>query len=122
MSGLFAGTPLERPVTCEHCGRPHTECACPRGGDGKVKLPRDQHPRVRREKRRGNWNTIVAGLDPAATDLKALLKSLKSKLGTGGGLSEDRAGAVEVMLQGDHREAVVDWLRAAGYQAKASGG
>lgn len=128
MPGLFDGTPLERPVTCEHCGKPlpgaappGEACACPRDAAGEVKLPRDQHPRVRREKRRGNWCTIVAELDPHATDVKALLKSLRTELGAGGGLAGS-PGAPELLIQGDHRDAVVARLRELGYHAKAAGG
>jgi len=115
--GLFDGTPLERPVTCEHCGKPHGECDCPRGADGKVKLPRDQSPRVHRERRRGKWTTVVTGLDPVATDLKGMLKGLKASLGAGGTVTED---GLEV--QGDHRDVIVAILRERGYAAKASGG
>jgi translation initiation factor 1 len=128
MAGLFAGTPLHRPVTCEQCGKPlapeappGSACACPRDAAGRATLPRDQRPRIRREKRRGKWNTIIADLDPAATDLNALLKTLRSSLGTGGGLT-GAAEAPEIVIQGDHRDAVVAMLRDLGYQAKPAGG
>lgn len=139
--GLFDGTPLERPVTCEHCGKPLPQgatspkpaappeigdvCSCPRDAAGDLRLPKDQHPRVRREKRRGKWCTVVSGLDPRATDLKDTLKTLRTALGTGGGLSTDAAdpdGPEAIVLQGDHRDAVVARLRDLGYQAKAAGG
>lgn len=72
---------------------------------------------MRREKRRGKWTTVVAQLDPAATDLKGLLKELRTSLGTGGGITDG-----ELILQGDHRDAVVERLVSLGYKAKASGG
>ena len=138
MSGLFAGSPLEQPITCEHCGRP-TEpqpgdtagCTCPRNAAGDACPPGLQSPRVRREKRRGKWNTIISGLEaapdsdpPAAPgDLKPLLKQLRTQLGTGGGLSDSTTtNAVEIVLQGDHREAVVAHLVSLGYKAKRAGG
>ena len=80
MSGLFAGTPLERPITCERCGKTHALCACPRGRDGKVLDPKTQNVRVRREQRRGKMVTVIAGLAPRSektNDLPELLKSLK---------------------------------------------
>lgn len=120
MPGLFHGTDLEQPVTCERCGREMAQCECPRDGAGKVVLPRSQQPRVRREKRRGKWCTVIAGLAPA--DGQALLKSLKTALGTGGGVSEARDGSAEVIVQGDHRDVVVERLKEMGYQAKAAGG
>src|SRR6185295_3503643 len=118
MPGLFDGTPLERPVTCEHCGLPHGRCTCPRNNDGKVAVPKDQHPRVRREKRRGKITTVIAGLDSKASALQELLKELKPKLGAGGTVNEDN----EIEIQGDHRDKLVELLKSRGYQAKAAGG
>jgi translation initiation factor 1 len=117
MPGLFAGTPLERPVTCERCEQPLAECRCPRSASGRVLLPKDQPARVRREKRSGKTVTVIAGLDPGASDLPALLKRLKSTLATGGTV----AGA-EIEVQGDHRDRVVALLKGLGYPAKPAGG
>ncbi len=117
MAGLFDGTPLERPVTCERCTQPLADCACPRNAAGDITLPHDQQPRVRREKRRGKWVTVVAGLDPAANDLPALAKDLRTRLGVGGTL---KAGCIE--LQGDHRDSVVAELVTRGFAAKSAGG
>ena len=114
MSGLFAGTPLERPVTCEQCEKTLDECTCPRDGDGRVLMPSKQHARVRREKRRkGKVVTAVSGLDPVASDLDALVKELKTKCGAGGTTTDEG-----IEIQGDHRDAVADVLRAAGYPVK----
>ena len=117
MAGLFDGTPLERPVTCEHCGKPHAKCDCPRGADGKVKLPREQAARVHREKRRGKWTTVVTGLDPKASDLKSMLKGLRAAVGAGGKVTEDG-----FEIQGDHKEKVIGHLKSLGYPAKGAGG
>lgn len=118
MSGLFAGTPFERPVTCERCGKPRADCRCPRNEAGEICEPAQQAARVRREKRGGGRVvTIISGLNPSATDLPALLKQLKQKLATGGTISSG-----EIELQGDHREKIVAALQALGYPAKPSGG
>ncbi len=124
--GLFDGTPLERPVTCERCGKPleadagADSCACSRDNEGTLRRPEDIHPRVRREKRRGKWCTVVGELgEPADGELKALLKTLRTSLGTGGGIDGETASLV---IQGDHRDAIVERLKAMGYRAKASGG
>lgn len=61
--------------------------------------------------------TIISGLDHQATDLSAMVKLFRTKLGTGGTV---RDGQIE--LQGDHRDKLVDSLRAMGYPAKPSGG
>ena len=67
MSGLFDGTPLERPVNCEVCQRPLAQCGCPRGESGVVLLPKDQAARVGREKRRKcKTVTVITGLDHVA--------------------------------------------------------
>lgn len=130
MPGLFAGTSLERPVTCERCQKPLAECACPRDASGKILLPKDQAVRIRREQRRGKVVTVVGGLDPNANDLPALLKQLKSALGAGGTLSDAApstsktaaAEKSEIELQGDHRDRLVEWFKKQGFNAKASGG
>ena len=78
MSGLFDGTPLERPVTCEACEKPLDQCACPRDASGQVLLPKDQPARVGLEKRRkGKTVTVIAGLDPTASDFDTILRKLK---------------------------------------------
>ena len=130
MPGLFDGTPLQRPVTCERCSQPLAACACPCTASGEVCTPADQSPRVRREKRRGKWVAVVGGLDPAATDLKALLKDLRTHLAAGGGLGKDatdpngaaQPGAEQLVIQGDHQQAIVQRLITMGYKAKPSGG
>lgn len=117
MSGLFAGTPLERPVTCERCGAVLAACACPRAATGGILLPAQQSPRVRREKRRGKVVTVIAGLDPAANDLGAMLKRFKASLGAGGTVADG-----EIEVQGDHRDAIVASLIELGFKAKSAGG
>lgn len=117
MPGLFDGTQLEQPVTCPACGKANECCACPRDADGELCQPKDQDARVRREKRRGKWVTVVTGLNPVATDLKQLAKTLKAKCASGGSVTDD---GIEV--QGDHRDTVVTYLQSLGYPAKAAGG
>ena len=118
MPGLFDGTPLERPVTCAVCELPRDQCRCPRNASGEVLLPKDQPARVGREKRRqGKVVTVISGLDPIASDLRGILRKLKSDCATGGTVGEER-----IEIQGDHRERVLTFLRSLGYPAKLSGG
>ncbi len=118
MSGLFDGTPLERPVTCQACEKPMDQCACPRGASGEVLLPKDQPVRVGCEKRgKGKTITFIAGLDPVASDLGSILGQLKTVCAAGGTIRKDR-----IEIQGDHRERVLDILRNLGYPAKMTGG
>jgi len=118
MSGLFDGTPLERPVTCQSCEKPLDQCACPRGASGEVMLPKDQPARVGREKRRkGKTVTVIMGLDPVASNLDVILGQLKSACAAGGTVNDGR-----IEIQGDHRERALAILQDLGYPAKLSGG
>lgn len=121
MSGLFHGTPLQQPVTCERCGLTLAACACPRDrASGKVLDPRTQPVRVRCEKRNGKTVTVAAGFSPRSArtdDLPAMLRHLRSTLGSGGAAND--AG---FELQGDHRDKVIAYLTGLGYPAKAAGG
>ncbi len=114
--GLFDGTPLERPVNCARCGREESVCACP-PETAAGPSPIEQSPRVRRERRRGKWSTVVAGIEGGPAAQRALLKELRTTLGAGGGLTDG-----ELILQGDHRDTVVERLVAMGYRAKPAGG
>ena len=88
-------------------------------GKQSPKLPSDGVIRVflDRKGRKGKSVTVLRGLPGGASEQKALLKQMKSKLGTGGALKED---AIEI--QGDHRDRVVAILEKAGYKAKKAGG
>jgi len=121
MPGLFHGTPLEQPITCEHCAKPHAQCACPRDRHtGQVLLPKDQPLRIRREQRRGKFVTVIAGFaarSERTDDLPAILKQLKSKIAAGGTLD-----GTTLELQGDHRDRLVEHFKQLGYPAKPAGG
>jgi len=114
MAGLFDGTPLQRPVTCEVCGKPREACRCPRDASGAVLLPGGQTAAVRLEKRPGGKVvTVVEGLDPKASDLDGLLKRLRTRCAAGGTVQD---GAIQ--LQGDHRPSVEEFLRGEGYRVR----
>jgi translation initiation factor 1 len=118
MPGLFDGTPLQRPVTCERCGQALKQCKCPRKADGQLHLPKNQPARVSRERRGGGkMITVITGLGLNESDLSAMLKQFKATLGAGGTIREDC-----IELQGDHRDKLVEVLRQFGYPAKPSGG
>ncbi|MBS0188483.1 MAG: translation initiation factor [Planctomycetes bacterium] len=126
MSGLFAGTPLEQPVTCERCGKTIAQCACPRDRrSGKTLDPKDQQLRIRREQRRGKFTTVIAGFaarSDRTDDLPALLKQLKAKFATGGTVDSTDPAAPVLELQGDHRDRLVEHFKSLGYPAKPAGG
>ena len=119
MSRLFAGTPWDRPPTCERCGKLVAECRCPPPVPSAPKPSgqidsKGQRVTVRREKRqKGKEVTVVRGIDPAKNDLPTLLTRLKSSLGTGGSLD-----GTDVVLQGDQIERVKAALEKLGFQPK----
>ena len=75
--------------------------------------------KVRREigGRKGKTVTTVANVPLADAGLKELAGKLKKRCGVGGSVKD---GVIE--LQGDHRDVVMDVLRAEGYDAVLAGG
>ena len=112
---MFAGTPFDRPPTCERCGKLETECECPPTVVEPVRLaPESQTARLRLEKRpKGKVVTVVLGLDPAGNDLESLAARLKGRCGTGGTVKD---GSIE--LQGDHLAAAEAALKGIGYKTR----
>jgi translation initiation factor 1 len=115
MGRLFAGTPWDRPPTCERCGKPEQDCECPAPVVEPMRVPPElQTARLRVEKRpKGKHVTAIVGLDPSGNDLVDLAAKLKAKCGTGGTLKD---GVIE--LQGDHLTTAESALRAIGYKTK----
>ena len=75
--------------------------------------------KVRREVagRRGKAVTTVSGVPVDDAELKELAGRLKKRCGVGGSVKE---GVIEI--QGDHRAAVVEMLKAEGYTPVLAGG
>ena len=75
--------------------------------------------KVRREVagRRGKAVTTVSGVPVDDAGLKELAGRLKKRCGVGGAVKE---GVIEI--QGDHRDAVVEMLKAEGYTPVLAGG
>ena len=95
--------------------------------DGDLRKARDRPParqaggrvKVRRETagRRGKAVTTVSDVPLDDAGLKELAGKLKKRCGVGGSA---KGGVIE--LQGDHREVVLEVLKAEGYDAVAAGG
>jgi translation initiation factor 1 len=97
--------------------------------DGDLRKPRDQKLKARRAAggrvkvkretsgRRGKAVTTIYDVPLDDTGLKELAGRLKKRCGVGGSVKD---GVVE--LQGDHRDVVVEVLRAEGYDPVLAGG
>jgi translation initiation factor 1 len=73
--------------------------------------------RLDRKGRGGKSVTVIEGLQMPQKEREALLKQLKSKLGTGGTLKD-----TSLEIQGDHCDALMAALEKLGYPTKRSGG
>ena len=112
--GLVYSTDAGR--MCPACRQPVAQCACKKNtaapaGDGVVRLFFETKGRG------GKGVTVVRGLALAEADLVALGKKLKAACGVGGTAKD---GVIE--LQGDHRDRVLELLKAPGRVVKKAGG
>lgn len=80
--------------------------------------PAEQNLRVwlDRKQRGGKVVTLVKGFVGSEEDLAALARLLKTKCGVGGAAKEG-----EILIQGDHRDRVVEILTKSGYCCKKAG-
>ena len=69
-----------------------------------------------RKQRAGKVVTLVKGFVGCDEDLQELARLLKTRCGVGGAAKEG-----EIIIQGDHRDRVVDILTRSGYRCKKAG-
>lgn len=68
-------------------------------------------------KRAGKIATIVEGFVGSSSDLETLGKQLKTRCGVGGSTKDGI-----IIIQGDFREKIYEWLLKEGYKVKKAGG
>jgi translation initiation factor 1 len=93
---------------CTTCGLPKDLCVC-----GEIEKEQ-QRIRIRLETRKfGRPTTVIDGMDEKTTDLADIAHKLKGFCACGG---TSKNGLI--MLQGDHRERVREYLIKIGYPAE----
>ena len=92
----------------ETAEEPEAETLPPARQDLRVWLDRKQ--------RAGKVVTLVKGFVGRDADLQELARLLKTKCGVGGAAKEG-----EIIIQGDHRDRVVEILAKGGYRCKKAG-
>ena len=106
---------------CPSCGHPTKKCTRKKKKDVKKQsvYPNDGIIRIRREVkvRKGKTVTAVFGVLLAGRDLKQFAKILKRKCGTGGSVKDG-----VIIIQGDHREILLNEIKQHGYNVKLAGG
>ncbi len=69
------------------------------------------------EKRKGKPITILEGYTGADADFKKLAKELKGYLSVGGSFKNET-----IIIQGDYRDKIMDFLKQKGFKVKRVGG
>lgn len=114
LSGLEALADLHQSMGGERAPEP-----VPGPEEGPVARPVMLYVSRDRKARKGKEVTLVEGFDADLHDGLGdeLSRSLKAHCGVGGGWKEG-----VILLQGDHRARVSDWLVRNGFKVKAKGG
>ncbi|MEJ2726594.1 MAG: translation initiation factor Sui1 [Deltaproteobacteria bacterium] len=109
---------------CPECGKPVSACSCKKRKVVKAdrqptSYPTDGTIRIQREVRgrKGKIVTAVYGVPLEKEKLLEFAKTLKQRCGAGGSVKDG-----VIVIQGDHRQTLLDEIRKQGYTAKLAGG
>ena len=69
------------------------------------------------EKRKGKPITIIEGYTGLTQDFKILAKEIKQMLGVGGSFKNE-----QIIIQGDYRNKIMEYLKEKGFKTKRVGG
>lgn len=98
---------------CDTCGLPQELCVC------EDVAKEQQTIKVHLDERQyGKKMTVASGFDPSEIDVDTLSSELKSTFACGG-TTEETNGEYEIHLQGDHKQALGEYLeKQEGYNVK----
>jgi translation initiation factor 1 len=109
---------------CPECGRPVSACSCKKrkavqAETQQAVYPKDGTIRIQREVkgRKGKTVTAVFGVPLENAELQRFAKMLKRRCGAGGSVEEG-----VILIQGDHRQTILNEIKKQGYPAKLAGG
>jgi translation initiation factor 1 len=105
---------------CTSCQKPLSECTCKKKKSrSQTNIKIDGIIRIKREVkgRKGKMVTTASGFQISADELKNLAAQLKRHCGTGGSVKDG-----VLILQGDHRNTLINELKNRGFEAKFAGG
>lgn len=108
---------------CPECSKPVSSCSCKKKNNNKAKkqariYPDDGIIRIMRETKGHKGKTVtIIGNTPKDINLKELAKKLKTLCGTGGSVKNS-----EIIIQGDHRQVILNAIIKQGHRAKLIGG
>ena len=110
--------------SCPECGKLVSACSCKikkavKEGKQATGYSRDGVIRIQREVkgRKGKTVTAVFGVPLEDDKLQKFAKTLKQSCGAGGAVKDG-----VILIQGDHRQTLLDEIKKHGYTAKLAGG
>jgi translation initiation factor 1 len=114
----------ETGLICLECGKPASSCSCKKKKAVKADkqptgYPNDGTIRIQREVkgRKGKTVTVVFGVPLETEELLKFAKTLKRLCGAGGSVKDG-----VIVIQGDHRQKLLNEIKKYGYTAKLAGG
>ncbi|MFT4600667.1 MAG: translation initiation factor 1 [Arenicella sp.] len=90
------------------------------GDAAEETLPNDEqylNVMIDKKQRKGKEVVLITGFEGTDEDLKDLGKTLKQKCGVGGSAKDG-----EIIVQGNQRDKIMDYLKSEGYNVKRVGG
>jgi len=109
---------------CPECGKPASSCSCKKKKTVKADkqptaYPNDGTIRIQREVKghKGKTVTAVFGVPLENEELLKFVKTLKRLCGAGGSVKDG-----VIVIQGDHRQTLLNEIKKYGYTAKLAGG